>query len=446
MTIAEETVMADAMKAVRQGVQQETPNELIGRQGHHLALVVMPVIAPTEADLIARHVDQPAVRDGDAVRIATEIGQDRRRAGKGALGVDHPLRTPQFTEAAGEDRCGGKTGQRAEERQSAGLERRLQVFQEQPAEQPREDTHRQKEAGPTRNPTPAVRRQAATGDQAMHVRMVLQVLTPGMEHSDETDLGAEVAGIGGDRAQGFSRRLEQDGVDRGLVLKSDFGGRRRQGEDDVKIRHRQQFGLPFSQPGGARRSLTFRAMSIAARIIGDTNETALGAALDMAAERRGATRLDRAHDAPFGAAEVAGMRLAVRLAVAAEDIRHLERGHDWPVLVWRRFRQLQPVERADGVADRGSCDLGVTRRGRQMLMAEQHHGLRRGRLWIVRISVPASSRWVAKLWRSVWTLTGFPSFAVSRALRHTQCSVLTWSGWLSLRPGNSQCFGRISCQ
>src|SRR3954453_12244988 len=85
MTIAEETVMADAMKAVRQGMQQETPNELIGRQGHHLALAVMPVIAPTEADLPVRHVDRPAVRDGDAVRIATEIGQDRRGAGKGAF-------------------------------------------------------------------------------------------------------------------------------------------------------------------------------------------------------------------------------------------------------------------------------------------------------------------------------------------------------------------------
>src|SRR3954449_7244271 len=99
------------------------PNELIGRQGHHLALVVMPVIAPAEADLLARHVDQPTVRDGDAVGIATEIGQDRRGTGKGALGIDHPLRTPQFAEAAGEDWCGGETGQRAKERQSASVRR-----------------------------------------------------------------------------------------------------------------------------------------------------------------------------------------------------------------------------------------------------------------------------------------------------------------------------------
>ena len=52
--------MADAVKAVRQGVQQETPDDLIGRQGHDFALVVMPVIAPAEPDPIARHVDQPS--------------------------------------------------------------------------------------------------------------------------------------------------------------------------------------------------------------------------------------------------------------------------------------------------------------------------------------------------------------------------------------------------
>ena len=61
----------------------------------------------------------------------------------------------------------------------------------------------------------------------MHVRMALQVLAPGVEHSDKADLGAEMARIGGDRAQCFGRGPEQDGVDRCLVLERDFGGRRR---------------------------------------------------------------------------------------------------------------------------------------------------------------------------------------------------------------------------
>ena len=42
----------------------------------------------------------------------------------------------------------------------------------------------------------------------MNMRMVLQVLAPGVEHGDETDFGAEMTRIGGDRAQRFSRRLE----------------------------------------------------------------------------------------------------------------------------------------------------------------------------------------------------------------------------------------------
>jgi D-aminopeptidase len=74
--------MADAMKAVREGMQQEAADELVGRERHDLVLAVMPVVAPTEADLVAGECHQPAVGDGDTVRIAPEIGQHRRGAGK----------------------------------------------------------------------------------------------------------------------------------------------------------------------------------------------------------------------------------------------------------------------------------------------------------------------------------------------------------------------------
>src|SRR3954452_7609487 len=101
--------------------------------------------------------------------------------------------------------------------------------------------------------------------------------------------------------------------------------------------------------GHRDRQLPITGFAHKARIIGDANETARRAALDMAAERCGAARLDCAHDAPFGAAEMAGAPLAIRPPVAAEDTRHLERGHDRPASVRRGFRQLQPVERADRV-------------------------------------------------------------------------------------------------
>jgi len=164
----------------------------------------------------------------------------------------------------------------------------------------------------------------------MNVRMVMQVLAPAVQYDDEADLGTQVPRIGFDLAQGFGRRPEQNGIDPRLVLEGDFGDRRRHGEDDVEIGRRQQLGLPLNQPCGPRRPLAFRAMPVAARIVGDADQATLRAALDMTAERCRAAGLYRPHDAALGSAEVAGLRLAERLTVAAEDIRNLQRGHDQP--------------------------------------------------------------------------------------------------------------------
>ena len=67
------------------------------------------------------------------------------------------------------------------------------------------------------------------------------------------------------------------------------------------------------------------------------------------------------------------MSLAISLTVAAEDIRHLQHGHGRRGSNRRRsLHQPQPVEWTDDVADRGSGDVGIAGRGRQIAMAEQH--------------------------------------------------------------------------
>lgn len=65
--VGEKAVVADAMKAVRQGVEQEATDELIGRKRHELGLAVMAVILPAEGDLGVGQADQAGVGDGDAV-------------------------------------------------------------------------------------------------------------------------------------------------------------------------------------------------------------------------------------------------------------------------------------------------------------------------------------------------------------------------------------------
>ena len=92
-----------------------------------------------------------------------------------------------------------------------------ELLQEQPAEQAREHAHRQEEVWPTGDPTLAVERDAATGNDAVEVGVMGQRRAPGVEHRGEADAGAEMLGIGGDGDQGLGGGLEQDVVDTALL-------------------------------------------------------------------------------------------------------------------------------------------------------------------------------------------------------------------------------------
>jgi len=74
VAIGEKAVVADAVKAFGQSMQQESADELVGRQGHDLGLVVMAIVFPAKGDLIVVDIDEAAVGDGDAVCVAPEIG------------------------------------------------------------------------------------------------------------------------------------------------------------------------------------------------------------------------------------------------------------------------------------------------------------------------------------------------------------------------------------
>jgi hypothetical protein len=102
----------------------------------------------------------------------------------------------------------------------------------------REHAHGQEETGTASDPARAVERGAAARHHAMNVRMVLQGLTPGMEHRGNTDLRAQMLWIGGDGGERLSDGAEQDRIDGGLVLEGDLARQHRQGEDDVEVRHR----------------------------------------------------------------------------------------------------------------------------------------------------------------------------------------------------------------
>ena len=72
------------------------------------------------------------------------------------------------------------------------------------------------------------------------MRVLLQLLVPGVEYAEEPDVGAESLWIASDFDEGFCTGPEQKVVNDLLVLQCQWSEFMRQREDDMRIRHRQQ--------------------------------------------------------------------------------------------------------------------------------------------------------------------------------------------------------------
>ena len=158
---------------------------------------------------------------------------------EGRLGIDDPVLTEQGTDQGSEQ---------------LGIPERLVVsvksefpLPEGPLEaghklapkHAAENLPRQKERIVGLNPARVIGGQTTRRNHAVDMRMMLQVLSPGVEHAQEANLSAEVMGIGGDFQQRRGAGAEQQAIEDALVL---LGERRqlvRQREDHVTVTNGQ---------------------------------------------------------------------------------------------------------------------------------------------------------------------------------------------------------------
>ena len=66
-----------------------------------------------------------------------------------------------------------------------------------------------------------IERQSAGGHDTMHVRVMFELLIPGVEHAEEADLGAEMLRIASDFEEGCSTGVQQEMVQDLLVLQGE---------------------------------------------------------------------------------------------------------------------------------------------------------------------------------------------------------------------------------
>jgi len=134
--LGEQAVVADAVQALGQDVDEEAADELVCCERHHLVAIgaFEPIVLVFEADSVFVERDQPAVGDGDAVGVAGQIRQYRLGSGEGAFAVDVPSDLAQWRQQGDEGSSLGELTMLAEELQLTGGMCSDELFQHQPAE------------------------------------------------------------------------------------------------------------------------------------------------------------------------------------------------------------------------------------------------------------------------------------------------------------------------
>ncbi len=100
------------------------------------------------------------------------------------------------------------------------MESFMEPGEELAAKQAAQYTNRQEEARPTCAPLP-VFGQASRGHDAVHVRMMDECLTPGVEDGEESEFGTQMFRIQGDLLQRTGRGTQQQIIEKGRILKSE---------------------------------------------------------------------------------------------------------------------------------------------------------------------------------------------------------------------------------
>ena len=119
------------------------------------------------------------------------------------------------------------------------------------------------------NPVRVAWIEAASGNNAVEMRMQSQVLSPGVQNAEEADLGPEVLGVSRNFEHGLSAGAEEQIVEQPWMALTERVQLVGQGKDDVEVGHAEQILFAPCQPSLACLGLALGTVAVATGVIGN---------------------------------------------------------------------------------------------------------------------------------------------------------------------------------
>ena len=157
------------------------------------------------------------------------------------------------------------------------------------------------------------------GHDAVHMRVMLHLATPGVKHADATT--APTLGFGrNDIAQRSGAFGEQQRVERFGMCQAYASQLRWHGEGDQEIGHRQQFGFLLRGPLLLVERPTLGTTAVVAAVVGEVRLVAVAAMIEPPSQFRRAARQHAAHGPVVGRNEVRTMGAGVARPMITQQV------------------------------------------------------------------------------------------------------------------------------
>jgi hypothetical protein len=206
--MGQETEVADAHETGGKHVEQKASQELVHGQGHEALLVAVGGVSPAEGDLVTGEGNETMVGDGHTMGVSAQVVEDVLGAPERRFAVDDPVPAEEWAQERGESFGRGERLQPTMEAQLTFGESAFQRRDELAAKNPSQNRKGKKEAATGGEPAAVVGGESAGGDHTMDMRMMLQLLVPGVEDTKEANLSAQVPGMARDFEQGLGAGTE----------------------------------------------------------------------------------------------------------------------------------------------------------------------------------------------------------------------------------------------
>jgi hypothetical protein len=192
--VGEEPIVADVHEAGGQDVEKKPADEFDSVEGHGSLAVSVGIVLDAEGHLTLLDRYEPLIGDSDPVSVAGEVFEGLLGTSEGGFCIDDPVGLLKGLEEVLPLTRVWEPLQFSGECEIALLVGLPEQRKKLPSKQPAEDPYGKEETRPAGNPTGLVRRESPARNNALDVRVVMEVLSPCVEYADEADLGSQMFG------------------------------------------------------------------------------------------------------------------------------------------------------------------------------------------------------------------------------------------------------------